>query len=68
MLAAFEAWIERAKSRGDFADIPTDVAALFIDAQHGGAMRMQREGVANKTIANVLQTAFHAFALDERLN
>jgi len=32
-----------------------DIAALYIDAQHGGAMRMQREGVPNETVANVLR-------------
>mgnify|MGYP000040905685 CR=1 FL=1 len=44
------------KVRGDFADVATDIAALFFDAQHGGAMRMQREGVPNDTIARVLGT------------
>ncbi len=56
------------KSRGDFADIPTDVAALFMDAQHGGAMRMQREGVPNDTVVSVLGTALHILALDQNQN
>jgi AcrR family transcriptional regulator len=68
LLNAFEAWIERSKSRGEFADIPTDIAALFIDAQHGGAMRMQREGVANDTIAHVLGTALDVLAAGEKAN
>ena len=66
LLGAYEAWTERAKSRGEFADIPSDIAALFIDTQHGGAMRMQREGVANDTIASVLQTALGVLAAGER--
>ena len=44
----------RSKSRGEFADIRTDIAALIIDTQYGGAMRMQRAGVASDTIASVL--------------
>lgn len=56
LLGAYEAWIDRSKARGELADIETDVAALFIDAQHGGAMRMQREGLPNNTIARVLET------------
>ncbi len=34
ILDAYEAWIERSKSRGDFAAIPTDFAALFMGALH----------------------------------
>lgn len=57
-LDSYAAWIDRAKSKGEFrADIPTDVAALYFDAQNGGAMRMQREGVASDVIANVLRLA-----------
>jgi AcrR family transcriptional regulator len=66
LLGVFEAWIERAKSRGEFADTPTDIAALFIDAQHGGAMRMQREGVANDAIASVLKIVLEVIAAGER--
>jgi AcrR family transcriptional regulator len=68
LLDAYEAWITCSKSRGDFADIPTDVAALFMDAQHGGAMRMQREGVPNDTVVSVLGTALHILALDQNPN
>jgi AcrR family transcriptional regulator len=66
LLDAYEAWITCSKSRGDFADIPTDVAALFMDAQHGGAMRMQREGVPNDTVVSVLGTALHMLVLGEK--
>lgn len=67
LLGDYEAWIKRVKARGEFADIPTDVAALFIDTQHGGAMRMQREGVPNETIARVLKIAFRALVSGEQL-
>ena len=66
LLDAYEAWITCSKSRGDFADIPTDVAALFMDAQHGGAMRMQREGVYNGTVVSVLGTALRMLFLGEK--
>jgi AcrR family transcriptional regulator len=57
LLNAFAAWVERSKVRGECTNIPTDIAALYIDLQHGGAMRMQREGVLNETVANVLRMA-----------
>lgn len=66
LLDTYEAWVMRSKSRGELADIPTDIAALFIDTQHGGAMRMQREGVANDTIARVLRSALGVLAVGKR--
>lgn len=60
-LEAYEKWIERAKSRKEFrADISSKAAALFCDAQNGGAMRMQREGVPSETIGQTLKLAFSA--------
>jgi AcrR family transcriptional regulator len=62
-LRYYEAWIERAKSCGEFkADIPTQAAALVCDAQNGGAMRMQREGIPNEIIKQILTHAFSTFA------
>tara|TARA_B110000090_G_scaffold26006_1_gene26259 strand:+ start:141 stop:740 length:600 start_codon:yes stop_codon:yes gene_type:complete len=59
VLDAYMVWIETAKSKRECsAQIPTDAAALYFDAQNGGAMRMQKEGVDNATIATVLQYAF----------
>ena len=60
LLAAYSAWIERAKLHGEFIDIPTDIAALLLDMQHGGVMRMQREGVPRETIESVLRFALGA--------
>ena len=60
LLAAYSDWIERAKLHGEFINIPTDVAALLLDMQHGGAMRMQREGVPRETIETVLRFALEA--------
>jgi len=63
LFTAYFEWVERAKLEGGFVDIETDVAALFLENQHIGAMRMQREGISNETIANVLNFAFKmAFA------
>ncbi len=63
VLGAYAGWIETAKSKGECsAKIPTDAAALYFDAQNGGAMRMQKEGVDNATIATILR---HAFATIE---
>lgn len=59
VLDAYMVWIETAKSKGECnAQIPTDAAALYFDAQNGGAMRMQKEGVDNATIATILRYAF----------
>jgi AcrR family transcriptional regulator len=62
-LLNYERWIERAKSRAEFkADISSEAAALFCDAQNGGAMRMQREGVPNEVIGQALRLAFSTLA------
>ena len=59
VLDAYAVWIEKAKSKGACnTKIPTNAAALYFDAQIGGAMRMQKEGVDNVTIAVVLRHAF----------
>lgn len=61
-LKKYRQWIDRAKSNGQFTpDIPTEIAALYIDAQIGSAMRLQKEGVRNKLITEVLRTAFSVF-------
>ncbi len=61
-LEQYRQWIDRAKSNAQFRrDIPTDTAALYFDAQMGSAMRLQKEGVSNKVIGEILRTAFSAF-------
>ena len=58
-LKKYRQWIDRAKSNGQFTpDISAEIAALYIDAQIGSAMRLQKEGVKNKLIEEVLRTAF----------
>ena len=58
LLAGFAAWVDRAKTRGEVADnIPTQIAALYLDMQHSGAMRLQKEGAPPDVIAHVLRLA-----------
>jgi len=60
-LEQYREWIDRAKSNDQFSsDIPTDMAALYFDAQIGSAMRLQKEGVSNAVIEEILRTAFSA--------
>jgi len=60
-LVKYREWIDLAKINGQFkADIPTDTAALYFDAQIGSAMRLQKEGVSNEVIGDILRTAFCA--------
>ena len=56
--AAYFSWVERAKLEGGFSDVETNEVVLYLENQHIGAMRMQREGISNETIANVLNFAF----------
>ena len=58
-LEQYRQWIDRAKSNGQFgSDLSTQTAALYIDAQTGSAMRLQKEGVSNAVIEEILRTAF----------
>lgn len=61
-LENYKTWIDKAKSRNEFrSDSATDVAALYFDAQNGSAMRMQKEGVPNAAISEILSLAFEVF-------
>lgn len=54
-------WVEGAKSKNQFDNsLPTTVATLFVDAQHSGAMRMQKEGVPPDQIESFLRFGFEA--------
>lgn len=58
-LTHYEHWIDRARTSGALKpDISSQAAALFCDAQNGGAMRMQREGIPNAIIGQTLRLAF----------
>ncbi|MDG1182314.1 MAG: TetR/AcrR family transcriptional regulator [Tateyamaria sp.] len=52
-------WVEGAKSKNQFdKNVPVTVATHFVDAQHAGAMRMQKEGVAADQIERFLRFGF----------
>ena len=58
----YRRWIDRAKAKGETnIGISTETAALFFDAQNYSAMCLQKEGIDNKVIAELLRTAFLAF-------
>jgi len=60
-LEKYRQWIELAKTNGEFnTDISTYTAALYFDTQIGSAMRLQKEGVSNVVIEEILRTAFSA--------
>lgn len=63
VLSAYEDWVERSKARGEFSkDIPTQFAAIYIDAQFNNAMSQQARGEKAETIRDVLKLAFSVFA------
>lgn len=52
-------WVEDAKSNDQFdQSLPTSTAAHFIDAQHAGAMRMQKECAPPDQIEGFLRFGF----------
>jgi len=61
-LTGFENWIDRAKSNRQFKpEISTPAAALYIDAQIASVMGLQKQGVANDMMEDVLRLAFSVF-------
>lgn len=51
VLGHIENWISSAKSNGEFRPgMPTKTAALYIDAQIGAAMTLQKQGVQNDVV------------------
>ena len=60
-LAEISTWVADAKTKGQISKaLPTDIAAHYVDAQHAGAMRMQREGVLIEQIEAFLRYGFAA--------
>jgi len=63
LLDRYADWIDRAKANGQFVkDTSTQTAALYFDAHNGSAMRMQKEGVTNDVIEEILRCAFFVFS------
>jgi AcrR family transcriptional regulator len=62
VLSAYEGWLERSKAKGEFSKlIPTQFAAVYIDAQFCSAMSQQARGEKAETIRDVLKLAFSVF-------
>jgi AcrR family transcriptional regulator len=62
VLRAYEGWVDRTKAKGEFPkDIPTQFAAIYIDAQFSNAMSQQARGEKAETIRDVLKLAFSVF-------
>ena len=58
----FAKWIDRAKANGQFkSSIPTQTAAIYIDAQIACVMNMQRQGIASKDLNAVFRLALSVF-------
>lgn len=61
-LSTYEAWIERAKTIGQFTSVVASrTAATYIDAQIAGAMNLQRQGAATKEVNAVFRLALSVF-------
>lgn len=62
MLAVFADMVSRAKAKGEFSEaIPTDFAAVYIDAQLANAMALQARGEETEVIRSILELAFASF-------
>jgi AcrR family transcriptional regulator len=61
-IKTFAKWIDRAKANGQFKpSIPTQTAAIYIDAQIACVMNMQRQGIASKDLNAVFRLALSVF-------
>lgn len=59
MIDKYSAWIERAKSQGQFnSDIPTEVAAYHLCTQSNSALWLATTGLSHDLIKEILQLAF----------
>lgn len=59
MIGKYSAWIERAKSNGQFSrDIPTEVAAYHLCTQSNSAQWLAKSGLSHDLIKGILQLAF----------
>jgi AcrR family transcriptional regulator len=61
-IGIYAEWIDRAKANGQFKpSIPTQTAALYIEAQIACIMNMQRHGTAASEVNAVFQLALSVF-------
>ena len=63
LLTQYEGLVERAKTNGEFkTDVPTRVAALYINEQVSNAMVQQKRGEADEDIKAILTLALSVLA------
>lgn len=61
-LTAYEAWIDRAKAKGQFTSaVASHTAATYIDAQIACAMNLQRQGATADEVSAVFRLALSVF-------
>ncbi|MCV6591483.1 MAG: TetR/AcrR family transcriptional regulator [Silicimonas sp.] len=61
-LTAYEAWIDRAKAKGQFtAAIASRTAAIYIDAQIASAMNLQRQDATADDVSAVFRLSLSVF-------
>ena len=64
-LTIYEAWIDRAKTKGQFTSaVASRTAAIYIDAQIASAMNLQRQGATADDVSAVFRLALSV--LDEK--
>jgi AcrR family transcriptional regulator len=67
-LGSFALWIDATKAAGEFRrDVPTGMAAHFIDSLHAGATRMQKENAPAEDVETMLRFGFSAISGDHRI-
>lgn len=59
VLTVYEDWVERSKAKGEFsADMSSQFAAIYIDAQLSNALAQIARGEQNNTVRAILMMAF----------
>lgn len=58
-LTVYEEWVERARAKGEFTgDMPSQFAAIYIDAQLSNALSLLARGEPNDEVKKILTVAF----------
>ena len=58
-LRGYEDWVERARAKGEFTgDMPSRLAAIYIDAQLNNALSLLARGEPNDEVKQILTVAF----------
>ncbi len=57
----YAAWIERAKTKNEINDIPTDLAAEYVDLQFGNAMLLLKRNEPDEMVEQMMRLSFSVF-------